>query len=724
MQTPSIGGSSGSAVSALAAAANQSDLHTRAPKKTSASDLAACSKAHEDPHEWLEANSPRTRAWVAQQNQETKVSLKSSPDFEAKRQAALRILFDKEILPRVSPLGNQLCTVWINKENPHGDVRGVDIGPEPHPFEAYKNSHPDTWESILRIADVREAEGINWAWAGAKWLQPHAERAMIAFSEGGKDAKIIREYDAKNKKFVIGKKSFNITKPGFSVVDWYGKDKLIVQTDMGPGSLTLSGQPRFVAVWNRGQALSEAKIIFKAQVDDVKTLVDLDQTPGFERLVVGRQITNGRSEVFLHKDDGKLEKMDIPSNAKFRFWRDQLLLELRSDFKDGGKTFESGSLIATCADSFLNGQEHQWQVLFKPTAKTALADYELVGDRAMVLNINDQVVSRLEEGVRDELGEWVFSPKEGLAPNSSFEISHLYNPLRSKLCNPLSNRYFIEVQGFLMSTTLMAAKVGCAEKPEVLKTKPTWFDTDSMRVDQYFATSKDGTQVPYFVVQPRMAELNGKNPTVLDGYGGFSVSLTPVFDSVMGKLWLDQGGIYVQSNIRGGGEFGPSWHQAGSEGNRQNGFDDHIAVAEDLITRGITSPAYLGLNGGSLGGLLVAAVMEQRPELFKAVCCANPVLDMQRYTKLGIGHSRISEYGDPDKPEDWDFLSQFSPYHNIPSADVQLPSLLLMTSDDDRVAPGHARKMKARMEEKGHDRVHFYEADTGGHKPFIVSYLL
>jgi prolyl oligopeptidase len=722
MPIKALDDSSGSKPPSSFAAAPAPVSPARSPKKAATHDLTPVPKG-QDSHAWLEVDSPETRDWISQENEKTKHLFQSSSEFEENKKAAMGILFDRAILPRVAALGNQLSTVWINLENPYGDVRGVEIGPEPHPFEAYKNSHPDTWESKLRISDLREKEGVDWTWAGAKWFQPDAKRAAIGFSDSGKDAKVIREYDAEQKMFVTGKNSFNLTKPGFSTVDWYGKDTLIVQTDMGPGSLTRSGQPRCVAIWSRGQALEDAQVIFRAKPDDASTLVELDLTPGYERLVVGRKIDRYNSEVFIRDDNGILDKIHIPSDVVHRFWRDQLLLQLCSEFKDCGKTFESGSLIVTCADSFLNGKEHQWQVLFKPTERTALAEYAFVGDQAMVLNINDQVVSRLEEGRRTGSGDWVFSPIEGFLPNSTLKINSLYNPLKNatgrsaqcKLHNPMSDRYFIEAQGFLMPSTLMAAKVGGAEKPEVLKATPTWFDAQSMRVDQYFATSKDSTQVPYFVVRPRAAKLDGKNPTILDGYGGFSVSLTPFFEPLIGKLWLEKGGIYVQSNIRGGGEFGPSWHQAGSKGNRQNGIDDHKAVARDLIDKGFTSPEYLGLEGGSLGGLLVAAVMVQCPHLCKAVYCVNPVLDMERYTRLAVGQSRIAEYGDPSIPKDWAYLSKFSPYHNIPGNDVKMPSLLITTANDDRVDPAHARKMAARMKKMGHTEVYFREGSKGGH---------
>jgi prolyl oligopeptidase len=390
-----------------------------------------------------------------------------------------------------------------------------------------------------------------------------------------------------------------------------------------------------------------------------------------------------------------------------RFWRERVLLDLRSDWTVAGTTWPRGSLLVADAKAYLAG-ERRFTALFTPTATRSLEGYGTTRD-AVLLNVLDQVASRLEEW-RFEGTQW--KRREAQAPHPGhLSATPLHDPLIKD--DPLAEAYFLNTVDFLQPDALQLGRVG-SDTRDTLKARPSFFSAEGMRVEQRFATSKDGTQVPYFVVWPQGAKADGRNPTLLYGYGGFEVSLTPWYSGGIGRVWTTQGGVYVVANIRGGGEFGPAWHQAALLSKKQKSYDDLAAVAEDLIQKKVTSPEHLAIEGGSNGGLLVGAVMVQRPELFKAVVCQVPLLDMRRYHQLLAGASWMAEYGDPDKAEDWAFISRYSPYQNV-KAGVKMPTVLFVTSTrDDRVHPGHARKMAALMTEQGH-RVLYWENIEGGH---------
>ncbi len=409
--------------------------------------------------------------------------------------------------------------------------------------------------------------------------------------------------------------------------------------------------------------------------------------------------------------DGKPVAVDKPADAKLMFWRERVLLELRSDWAVAGKTWPRGALLVADAAAYLRGGR-DFTALFTPTATRSLDAFAATRS-TLILNVLDNVASRLEEWKPGALG---WQRREVNAPHpGKLSVSALHDPeLRS---DPLAEAYWLNAADFLQPDSLQLGHTGTDQR-ELLKSRPAFFDAAGQRAEQRFATSKDGTRVPYFVVWPRGAKADGKNPTLLYGYGGFEVSLTPWYSGIIGRTWTTQGGVFVVANIRGGGEFGPGWHQAAILANKQKSYDDFAAVAEDLIAHKITSAAHLGMEGGSNGGLLVGAVMLQRPELFNAVVCQVPLLDMQRFHKMLAGASWMGEYGNPDKPEDWAAIHKYSPYQNVkPLVDGQpkLPKVLFVTSTrDDRVHPGHARKMAARMLEQGHPLL-YWENVEGGH---------
>ena len=473
---------------------------------------------------------------------------------------------------------------------------------------------------------------------------------------------------------------------------WLGPDEILVGTDFGPGTLTTSGYARVIKRWKRGTPLAEAATVFEVQATDLSAAVLVDRTPGFERVLLSRSIDFYRSQDFLLQGR-RLLALPKPEDATLHFWRAHALIELRSALEAGGRTWPAGSLLVADAQDFVQGKA-RWQSLFTPSATSALAGLD-TSRQVLVLDVLDNVASRLEEWTPGPDG-WRRRPVQAPHPGS-LSVQALHDPLIPD--DPLAEGLLLGYTDFLTPDTLMLGRTGSDER-EVLKSRPRHFDADGMRVEQRFATSRDGTRVPYFVVWPRGATADGSNPTLLYGYGGFEVSMTPSYSGSLGQVWLSRGGVYVLANIRGGGEFGPAWHQAAVKAHKQRSYDDFTAVAEDLIAARITSPRRLGIEGGSNGGLLVGAVMLQRPELFRAVVCQVPLLDMKRFHRLLAGASWMAEYGNPDDPAEWDPISRYSPYQNLRPGQ-KLPSLLLITSTrDDRVHPGHARKMAARM--RGH----------------------
>ncbi|ODV02036.1 MAG: prolyl oligopeptidase [Rubrivivax sp. SCN 70-15] len=650
----------------------------------------------DDPLLWLEdVQGARALAWVRERNAESEKLLQARPGFEATRERIRAILDSHEQIPYVVRRGDFLYNLWQDEKNPRGLWRRTTLA-------EYRKPAP-AWETVIDVDALGRAEGENWVWAGARCLGPDYRRCLVSLSRGGADAHVVREFDTVARRFVDG--GFTLTEAK-SRVEWVDADTLLVGTDFGAGSLTDSGYPRVVKRWRRGQPLADATTVFEAQRSDVSAGMSVDRTPGFERTSFVRAIDFYTSEIFLLQGD-RLVRVDKPLDAELEFWRERVLITLRSSWTVAGRTWPAGSLLVGDAAAYLRG-ERALQALFTPTATRSLSGYSTARG-TLLLTVLDNVASRLEEWTAK--GD-AWQRREVAAPfPGALSASSLHDPLIAD--DTLADAYLLSYTDFLTPDTLQLGHLG-SDRFEPLKSRPTFFDASGMRVEQRFAVSKDGTRVPYFVVWPKGATADGRNPTLLYGYGGFEVSMTPFYSGSIGATWTSKGGVFVLANIRGGGEFGPAWHQAAVKANRQKAFDDFAAVAEDLIRTRITSATHLGIEGGSNGGLLVGAVMLQRPELFNAVVCQVPLLDMRRYTKLLAGASWMAEYGDPDQPADWAYISRYSPYQNVHRAQ-KLPRVLFVTSTrDDRVHPGHARKMAERMREQGH-AVLYWENVEGGH---------
>ena len=668
-----------------------------------------------DPYLWLEdVTAPKSLDWVRAHNAVTVKQLESDPAFAPLQAGILEVLDSDARIPMVDKMGAYYYNFWKDKHHERGIWRRTTL-------DEYRKPDP-AWETVLDIDALNAAEHTNWVWHGADCLKPADPKqswrhCLIALSHGGSDADVTREFDLGTKQFVANGFQRAEAKGGLS---WKDVDTVYVGTDFGAGSMTPSGYPRIAKEWKRGKPMDAASVVYEGKPDDVAITAFREHSRGYERDFVSRALTFFTDElyVFHHSQidhggrgaDGKLTKIDVPDSAKKSVHREWLMVELRDPWTIDGKTWSAGSLIAMHFDGFMAG-EREFDALFTPTATTSLQGYSWTKNH-LLLNVLDNVKSRIkvlhyvEPGVL--AGGWQTSDLVGAPAIGTVTVA--------AVDDEDSDAYFMTVTDYLTPTTLYLGEIG--KQPEQLKSTPAFFDASGLAISQHFATSKDGTRVPYFMVAKKNLAFDGSHPTLLYGYGGFEVSLTPAYSGGVGRSWLTQDGkasenVYVVANIRGGGEYGPRWHQAALRENRLRAYEDFAAVADDLIGRKVTSPKHLGIQGGSNGGLLMGNMFTLYPHLFGAVVCQVPLLDMKRYSHMLAGASWMAEYGDPDTT-DWNFIRTFSPYQNV-KKDVAYPSVLFMTSTrDDRVHPGHARKMMARMLEQGHAAL-YYENIEGGH---------
>jgi len=645
----------------------------------------------DDPHLWLEeVTGDRALSWVRERNAESVAELTKSDAFEALDRRILSILDSDAKIPFVSKLGPYYYNFWKDAKHKRGLWRRTTL-------EEYRKDEP-RWEVVIDLDALGAAEGENWVWHGADPLQPGYERFLISLSRGGADADVTREFDVTTKSFLPGGFALPEAK---SRISWRGIDSVFVGTNFGPGSLTNSGYPRIVKEWTRGTPLDRAAVVFECQPEEMSVSAYRDLTPGFERDFVARSMTFFTNELYLRRD-GKLIKIEKPDDARCRVERELMYVVPRTDWAVGGKTYPAGSLIAADFEGFLRG-ERTFDVLFEPAERKSLASFGVTRHHVL-LNELDNIRSRLFILTHKD-GRWAREPLPG-APEIGTAAVTAVDPDES-------DDYFLTASNYLMPTTLAFGTVG-GPAPEKLKQGPTFFDAKGLAVEQHEATSADGTKIPYFEIARDGLKLDGSNPTLLYGYGGFEIAMTPAYNSTAGVGWLEKGGVYVVANIRGGGEFGPKWHKAALKANRPRAYEDFAAVAEDLIRRKVTTPAHLGIQGGSNGGLLVGNMLTRRPDLFGAVVCQVPLLDMRRFHTLLAGASWMGEYGNPDLPKEWEFIRVFSPYHNLKEG-AKYPRTLFTTSTrDDRVHPGHARKMAAKMKGMNLDLL-YYENIEGGH---------
>ena len=642
----------------------------------------------EDPYLWLEeVEGEKALKWVEERSASDTAMLEKVSVFPEVEAKFIEIYNSEDRIPHPSIRGPWIYNYWRDSDHVRGIWRRTFL-------DEYLKDSP-SWEIVLDLDKLAEAEGENWVWKGPTCFPPEFRQCMVTLSRGGSDASVRREFDTVAKAFV---------EDGFVVpeakarVSWRDADTLWIGTDFGEGSMTSSGYPRIVKLWKRGTALEEAKTIFEGSVDDVSVAGYSKHTPEGRYDFVQQTPEFFRGTTFLVLDE-RLIKLDIPDDANFLgVFKDRLLVNLRTDWTVAETTYPQDALLAIGLDDFLKGGR-DFDMLFEPSERISLGGFTAT-DNQLLYSTLDNVRGRL---YRLTLGDEGWTTSEIELPGMG--------TVGIGSTNDVDDSFFFTYTDYLTPSSLFLVPDGA--EPKMVKSSPSWFDPEGMKVDQFEATSADGTKIPYFVVKPAGFEPDGANPTVLYGYGGFEVSMKPSYLGGLGPTWVGRGGVYAVANIRGGGEFGPGWHQAAMQENHQRNFDDFIAVAEDLITRKITSPRHLGIMGGSQGGLLVGGSFVQRPELFNAVVCQVPLLDMKRYNKLLAGASWMAEYGNPDT-DDWDYIKTWSPYQNL-DPDVEYPEAFFFTTTrDDRVHPAHARKMVAKMTDMG-KTVYYYENTEGGH---------
>ncbi|MBE0644106.1 MAG: S9 family peptidase [Bacteroidetes bacterium] len=656
----------------------------------------AFGQTEEDPNMWLEeVNGERSLEWVRTQNTATTTVLEQHPEFQSIKSKILTILNSNERIayPRIK--GTYVYNFWQDETHPRGIWRRTLL-------KDYVAGTP-SWETMLDLDALSIEEGEKWAFKGAEFLYPDYDVCLLHLSRGGSDAVEIREFDLNEKKFVDY--GFYVEDAKTSIA-WIDRDNVLVSSSLGDGMATNSGYARETKLWNRKKSLSTAMTLFGGEPTDVAVSGFVQNTPERQYAMVSRAVTFFTSKVYVI--EGKdFFKLDIPEDAQFHgFLKNQMLVELKSNWSVGGNAYAQGSLLAIDYDAFRKGTKN-FNVLFVPDERSSLASVSTTKN-LLLLETLTNVSSTLLRGTLEN-GTWRFE-KVATPENGTISIVST---------DELSDSYFFSFENFLQPRTLYFVS-GDDQSVTKVKSMPRFFRSEGLEVTQHEAVSTDGERIPYFVVTKKGLPLDGSHPTLLTAYGGFEVSQQPYYDAVTGVTWLEYGGVYVLANIRGGGEFGPRWHQAALKEKRQTAFDDFIAVSEDLIRRGITSPKHLGISGGSNGGLLVGVAFTQRPELYNAVVCAVPLLDMQRYNKLLAGASWMGEYGDPDIPEQWEYIKKYSPYHNLHAGKTYPAVLFTTTTHDDRVHPAHARKMAAKMAEQGHP-FYYFENTEGGHGSGVTS---
>jgi len=656
-----------------------------------------------DPYAWLEEiDGERALDWVRAHNRATAERLEAQPMFAVLYDEVLAILNASSRVPAVTWHGDHLYDLWKDDAHPRGLYRRTTVA-------ELRRDEP-AWEVVLDVDALAEEEGVPWVFHGMHCLPPEGRHCLVELSPGGGDAGELRELDTETLGFV---------EDGFFVpmakasVSWRDADTLFLGTDFGEGSMTGSGYPRIAKLWRRGTALAQAETIYEAEPSSVWAAASRIRTDAGDIDLVADQDTFWTAERW-QLVDGDLRKLDLPPSAVVEDgYRGRLLISLQEEWTRDAETFPQGSVVV--ADpAALRGEEGTVgegtvEVLVAPEEGEVVEGVRAT-EQGILVTMLDDVRGRLYRYQPAADGGW--SRREVPFPdNGALSVATVHDG---------TGDFLVVYESFLIPPSLYFVSAADLE-PELLRRQEPTFDASRFEVAQRWATSADGTRVPYFVVMPNDMEHDGERPTHIFSYGGFRNALKPSYSGsyeklhgTYGRLWLERGGVFVLANIRGGGEFGPAWHQAALLENRHRAFEDFEAVAEDLVARGITSPQHLGIEGRSNGGLLVTATMTRRPELYGAVVAGVPLTDMRRYHELLAGASWMAEFGDPDDPEDWAFLHTYSPYHNL-EPDRDYPPIFFFTSTrDDRVHPGHARKMAARMEELGHE-VLYYENIEGGH---------
>ncbi|WP_024512874.1 prolyl oligopeptidase family serine peptidase [Bradyrhizobium sp. ARR65] len=649
-----------------------------------------------DPYIWLEEiEGPRALAWARAENDKTLGVLQSDSRYQRLNEEALKILQANDRIPYVSFGRRGLENFWQDEKQVRGVWQRTTI-------ESYWTQSP-RWDTILDLDALAALEKKNWVFEGADCLPPEERLCLLALSDGGKDAHVVREFDADAKAFVTT--GFDLPE-GKQNVSWVDRDTILISRDWGEGTMTPAGYPFVVKELKRAQSLVEAREVFRGARTDVQVLpfVLSDNEGKVHATGALRAISTFEREYVLFGPKEPI-KLNLPKKASIvGIASGRLLVTLKEEWTppSGGIPFASGSIISyDLAEWKQDPLGARPSLVFKPGSRQAVSGLDTTRN-LLFLTILDNVQSKAFVYKYDQ-GAWQATPVQ-LPENASVGLSSASNE---------TDEVMFTVSSFLEPASLWYFDA-VTERLAKMKSSPPRFNASGHLVEQFEATSRDGTRVPYFLVRPRTARFDGSIPTLLYGYGGFQVPLLPSYAGLTGRLWLEHGNAYVIANLRGGGEFGPRWHEAAQGATKQRTWDDFIAVAEDLIRRKITSPRRLGVVGGSQGGLLVGTAITQRPDLFNAAIAQVPLFDMVRFTRLAAGASWIGEYGDPAIPEQREWLETYSPYQKLVSGKTYPAPFILTSTNDDRVHPAHGRKAAARLAELGQPYF-YYENIDGGH---------
>jgi prolyl oligopeptidase len=645
----------------------------------------------DDPHLWLEEiDGERALAWVEAQNAATLARF-GDRRFEVDRDTLAAIYDRPDNIPLIARRGPKVFNFWKDAEHPRGLWRATSL-------DSYRSKEPD-WDILLDLDALSAKEGEDWIWSGAATLPGSHDRAILMLSRGGADARVLREFDLYSRDFVRGGFDLPEAKGG---AEWLDPDTLLLSSAWGAGMTTSSGYARAVRLWRRGTDQLAAPVIFETDVDRMAVWADVDREGEGECVWFAERLSMFDAIVWIGDRTGPKARIDVPTDASVTWHRGWLAVKRRTAWTIGDETYPPDTVLGISFPAFLAG-DRRFTKLFEPAERRALQGLFWSGGR-LHLSILDDLKPVFEALTASETG-WSRERISGLPDIGVANVWPL--DVRTEESN---GDLLASAQDPLTPPSLFLVRPAAA--PELLKRAPEAFDPSGLVVTRHEATSADGTRIPYVQVGPPGE--TGEAPVHLSGYGGFGISRLPYYNSAVGKLWLERGGIGVVANIRGGGEFGTAWHEAGRRQGKRASHDDFAAVAADLVQRGVTRPGRIVAEGGSNGGILITNMLTRYPERFGALFCTIPLIDMRRYAKLHAGASWIAEYGDPDNPEDWEFLSEISAYHNVAPGRHYPPILIATSRRDDRVHPGHARKMAAKLQAMGYE-AYFYEPAAGGH---------
>jgi prolyl oligopeptidase len=657
----------------------------------SVDDRPTLTAPDDDPWLWLEEiEGTQALDFVERQNSLTLAAF-GGKTFEHDRDILAAIYDRPDNIPYVSRRGNDLHNLWKDASHPRGLWRRTTMA-------EFRKASPD-WETMLDIDQLAASEGEDWLLSQIATM-PGSSRAMLSLSRGGSDAVTLREFDLATKSFVADGFTLPEAKGG---VDWLDADTLLLSSAHGEGMTTSSGYARTVRLWRRGQPVDEAQVIIETTPDHMMIYGSVDDTGTAPRTWIIDQIDFFNHAIWLRDAAGVTTRLDLPTGIWMQAHGDWFAMKLRKDWTVEGRTYATDTVLGISLSAFLAGSR-DFAILFEPAPRRALQGLFWVAGK-LVLSILDELKPRFEIRTPSTTG-WSREMLPGLPGIGVVDVWPLDRHPSESNGDLLAN-----VQDPLTPPSLLLIERGVAS-PTVLKQAPKTFTPDGLVVTQHEAISIDGERIPYVQTGPA-AEI-GDAPVYMSAYGGFGLSVKPYYNASLGKLWLERGGTTVQANLRGGGEFGTRWHDAGRLAGKKLSHDDFAAVAADLVRRGVTQPKRIAAQGGSNGGILITNMLVRYPERFGALFCTIPLIDMRRYTKLLAGASWIAEYGDPDKPDEWEWLQTYSAYHNVKAGQPYPPILIATTRRDDRVHPGHARKMAAKLQAMGYE-AWLYEPAAGGH---------